>query len=122
MLGKEFAKLYGKPEPAAKKDLGGLPLGSKPRPVATKLVVEEDVEEDLGRSALGKPKRKIEADALGAEREDGYGDDDEVPSRSKTGGKGSASSSKRGSTYLDEVLAEKLRKKKKKKKGEIASV
>ncbi|MCJ1431043.1 hypothetical protein MMC27_000393 [Xylographa pallens] len=117
LLGKEFAKLYGRTGSAAKKDLGNMPLGSKPRPVPIKLAVDDNAEEDVGRSSLGKPKRKAEAELLDAEREDGGIDNNEPLPRSNTRGKGSTSSSKRGSTYLDEVLAEKLRKKKKKMKG-----
>ncbi|MCJ1414101.1 hypothetical protein MMC32_000426 [Xylographa parallela] len=120
LLGKEFAKLYGRTGPAAKKDLGNLPLGSKPRPIPTTLPVDEDVEEDGGRSSLGKPKRKIGASLLVIEQDEGAVDNNEPLPRSKTGGKGSASSSKRGSTYLDEVLAEKLRKKTKKKRGSVS--
>ncbi|MCJ1379817.1 hypothetical protein MMC17_002920 [Xylographa soralifera] len=120
LLGKEFAKLYGRTGSTVKKDFGNLPLGSKPRPVATRLVVEEEVEDDAGRSSLGKPKRKVEADLLEAEREEGGDDNNKPLPRFDTKGKGSISSSKRGNTYLDEVLAEKLRKKKKK-KGGIAS-
>ena len=122
MLGKEFAKLYGRSGPAAKKGIGNLPLGSKPRPIPTTLPVDEDMEEDGGRSSLGKPKWILEADVLETEQDEGVVDNNEPLPRSNTRGKRSTSSSKRGSTYLDEVLAEKLRKKKKKKKGGSASV
>ena len=117
LLGQEFAKLFGKTGSAAKKGVGNLPLGSKPRPVATEPVADEDGEEDLGRSSLGKPKRKIEADSPDVEQEERGGDNNEALHQFNSRGKGSTSSSKRGSTYLDEVLAEKLRKKKKKKGG-----
>ncbi|MCJ1392079.1 hypothetical protein MMC18_004946 [Xylographa bjoerkii] len=120
LLGKEFARLYGKTGSAAKKEFGALPLGSKPRPVATKQVVEEEVEEEAGRSLLGKPKRRIGPDLQEAEEVERRGGRNEPLPYFNTGGKSSMSSSKRGSTYLDEVLAEKLRKKKK--KGGIASM
>ncbi|MCJ1281255.1 hypothetical protein MMC26_000573 [Xylographa opegraphella] len=116
LLGKEFAKLCGSAGSAAKKDFGKFAMGSKPRPVVTKRVVDEE-QEEFGRSSLGKPKRKLEAGSLDAEPGEGRGDENEPLHRSNTRGIGSGSSAKRRSTYLDEVLAEKLRKKKKKKGG-----
>ncbi|MCJ1401497.1 hypothetical protein MMC11_004711 [Xylographa trunciseda] len=119
LLGKEFAKLYGKTGSATKKDFGALPLGSKPRPVVTKQAVEEEMEEDAGRSSLGKPKRRVEASSVEGEEQEEQGDDKGSFPRPNTRIQGSISSKKRTSTYLDEVLAEKSRKRKKKKGGVV---
>lgn len=88
-------------------------MGSKPRPVGKPKVVEEQDEEEEGRSSLGRTKRK--PDAGKAEAQDIGSDNGAVDRSSEAKMKEPDRSSKRTSSYLDEVLAEKRRKKQKKK-------
>jgi len=113
LLGKEFAKLYGKGGKGEKGGFGSVPVGSKPRPVDRPKVVPEQDEEEEGRSSLGRTKRrphdeKVEAEDLGS-------DGGDVDRRSVTNKKEPSRPSKRTASYLDEVLAEKQRKKQRKK-------
>ena len=113
MLGKDFKRLAGDTLGSRKVGFVGIPLGSKPRPAVSKTSEEED-DDGEGRSALGKSKTKktIAVEGVG---ENSAVDDDKTLD-DKTGEDDRSSRLiKRGSTYLDEVLAEKQRKKHKKK-------
>lgn len=91
-----------------------LPVGSKPRPVIAK-VLEEDENDDGGRSSVGKPKRDRQAHMPVSEHEQEHFDDAGSQSRGAIRLKEQTTSSKRARSYLDEVLAEKMRKKARKK-------
>jgi hypothetical protein len=119
LLGSDYAKKHAdRKRRAEAKDSHRSPLtaGSKPRPAQPKPRVEDDSEDDGGRSSLGKSKmgafkrphhpnaRSNENDALDAE-------DPKVD-----GPTGSPRPPKRASNYLDEVLADRSRKKHKKSK------
>ena len=88
-----------------------VPLGSKPRPIVSKTPEEEEDDEE-GRSGLGKSKTKRPISVEIADEKLGAVDEKELDGKDD----GSSRPIKRGSTYLDEVLAEKQRKKHKKKR------
>ena len=110
LLGKEFAKLYGRGMASRGSPLA---VGSKPRPAVTHMgTAEDEEEEDGGRSSLGRLKRKHETTKV----ELGEVETEEVLGRSRGGIKNGTviTPSKRATSYLDEVLAEKQLKKLKK--------
>ena len=115
LLGKDFAKLYERSGSGGKSGLGVLPMGSKPRPTAAKRAVENDEEDEGGRSSLGKSKRRRKADKQGSDEAwDGTGTTKSVESNLEE----LVSRPKKPSNYLDEVLADRERKKEtKKRKG-----
>ncbi|MCJ1243302.1 hypothetical protein MMC30_000499 [Trapelia coarctata] len=113
LLGKEFAKLYGKGGKGEKGGFGLVPVGSKPRPVDKPKLAEEQDDEGEGRSSLGRMKRRPQVKK--AEPEDLGSDSGDVDRSSVMKKKEPSRSSKRIGSYLDEVLAEKQRKKQRKK-------
>lgn len=86
-------------------------LESKPRPKPVD-VVREESEDEEGRSAIGKIKAKKFAEEPAAED----GEAEEVPESLTERAGRAGSESKRGGSYLDEVLAEHAAKKNKKRK------
>ena len=121
LLGKDFAKLYGATVGAWKGRLGGANLGSKPRPMTTSKVDVEEEDDEEGRSTLGKSKakKKIPIQQGPENLED---DSKEVNDHMEASNADPSRPSKRVSSYLDEVLAEKHRKKQKKKKKHANAV
>ncbi|MCJ1472761.1 hypothetical protein MMC13_001410 [Lambiella insularis] len=115
LLGKDFAKLYGPSGSRTRLGLGTLPIGSKPRPAASTVREEmRDDNDEEGRSSLGKPKRGAKANRPVVEEQE-HADEIGTQSHDATELHELHSSSKRARNYLDEVLAEKMRKKAKKK-------
>lgn len=114
LLGKNFQQLQGKGRGGSKSAPGSGQRGSKPRPAAVKRDWESEDDDEIGRSSLGKSKRKKVAAMQ--EAADG-GDVEDV--RALDGGGvenfDDARPPKKARNYLDEVLAEKSRKKQKKK-------
>ena len=110
LLGKDFKRLSGDTAGSRKVGFVGVPLGSKPRPIVSK-TSEEEGDDDEGRSALGKSKTKK---TFSVESADENLDSNDVKELDRQND-GASRPIKRGSTYLDEVLAEKQRKKHRKK-------
>lgn len=119
LLGRDHAKIHAKAKGGREGIVGMIPgsgprmAGSKPRPQSLKRpFLEESEEEEGGRSALGKTRKKKQArvkpkedaDAVDAEERN---DRQEEPAVT-------ANIHKKSSKYLDEVLARKERNKKRK--------
>ena len=119
LLGKDFARLYGRSGSGGKSGLGVLPMGSMPRPTAAKRPVEEDEEDEGGRSSLGKSKRRREVNKQGS---DEPADDTGTIKANESDQAGRVSKPRKSSNYLDEVLADIDRKKRqKKRKKQVAT-
>lgn len=119
LLGKDYAKKqkYGT-KYTGKYESGPLHLGSKPKPspTPTKRAVDDDSEDDRGRSSLGKTVKTSRARPESVFTENAMGKTKQVEENSS---KAEAQPLIKASNYLDEVLADrslKQRKKSKKKK------
>lgn len=123
LLGKDYEKKLGKRKREEERSKSRpLQAGSKPRPASSKQRVDEDSEDEPGRSALGKPRRghakNATAQPNGEAREDAV-----LKSNMSTDAASMehGNAHKRTSNYLDEVLEDRSRrrhKKSKKKKRE----
>lgn len=88
-----------------------MPVGSnKYKPTPFKRTIEDDSEDDVGRSSLGKPKPKKRRE---------YSPEEAVinnsePAVNTSDGKANSPPRRKNKNYLDEVLAEKTEKKRKK--------
>lgn len=114
LLGKDYEKhTKAMTKNAGKPGLSMPANGNKYQPTPLKRTIEDDSEDDGGRSSLGKPKPK--------KRRDGESDEDgpkgiEVVAK-KTDTRTSAAAPRKNVNYLDEVLTKKTEKKRKKRKN-----
>lgn len=113
LLGKDFAKMYRRSGSDGKSGLGVLQMGSKPRPGPVKRSVENDDEDEAGRSSLGKLKRRRGIKKQGPDK---AGDGMEPIEAIESSQAEAASPPRKTSNYLDEVLADRERKKERKRR------
>lgn len=115
LLGKDHEKKMGKRKREdGQVRLGSVLIGSKPRPTPSERQVEEDSEDEPGRSALGK-SRHISKEKLA--HQSMVGTEDATRQLKEPEQEPLAELSrphKRTSNYLDEVLADRSRRKHKK--------
>ena len=111
LLGRDYKKLQlAKREKGQSEGIGV--AGSKPRPAGPKREVEQESEDENGRSSLGKSKRKRQVEQT---KEDADVSNGEI-SKATEATVGTSPQPKRAMNYLDQVLAERARRKHKKSK------
>ena len=111
LLGRDYKKVQvGKMD---KGKSGGIAtLGSKSRPIGSKRDIDQESEDEGGRSSLGKSKRKQQT-----EQEEGTADTSGEGAHKATKASMRALSPRKGAiNYLDQVLAEKSQRRHKKTK------
>ena len=124
LLGKDFVKNQEKKAKSAKEPgTVPLPVGSKPRPTATKRAAESD-SDDVGRSSLGNSRQDRKQSRIKQAIETNV-DVGEVITQLRENGSSKSRPLVKASNYLDEVLADqslrKRRKSERKKKKEATA-
>ena len=89
---------------------------SKPRPLAQSRKGVDESEDELGRSGLGKPRKKLdqEIEKMGDELKEAVDRDTQTRMTVEDSVSGQQTKARKNN-YLEEVLAEKARRKKRKK-------
>ncbi|MCJ1359852.1 MAG: hypothetical protein MMC33_009855 [Icmadophila ericetorum] len=116
LLGKDLAKRYGTSQKRPDSQ-NFFPVGSKPRPPTKRPTTEEEDEDEVGRSALGKkrPNRPLTMSGSLTTDEGAV----QTSKAEKVHASRESKQSKRMVCYLDQVLEEKARKKHKKENRKV---